>query len=373
MYRRFTGHVPSPRRITTSRGGTSWQFRYVDPSGIERAVNRPTKVLAEQEAQRVRIDLATGRDPTKGRGLTVQYVHEFIEAVEADAEVARRRGAILVNLRVHVLPRFGSTPLRDITPKLIEVWIGDLARTELRPATVRGIYGALSAFMTWAFREGHISATPCRGKVPTMPKIERREFVLTDANVAQLHDAFPPRYQAMVRVAALACLRAGEVRGLAWQDIDARDHRITVRRQMLHGGPYIEPTFAPPKARTWEDDPEVVHVHPSLIAALVEHRANYHVDNPWDLVFTTENGAAVSQDALNRMWRVARGRAGCPTARFHDLRHYGVSKMLANRDVPIPEAALQARHKDGGALMMKVYAHVLGDDRSRSAGSLRWT
>lgn len=371
--RNYTGLVPDPTQMTLPSGKVTWQSRYVDPSGKQRAINRPTKAAALRQVDSVRKQLASGGNPALGRRSFKQYADEFVAMIEADPAKVRRQRAMLSNLRIHIIPRWGKMPLNAVTTKEIERWIGELAQSHLKPSSVRNVYATLSSFMTWAMREGYLAATPCRGKVPTMPPLAKRVFPLDDENVRIVHQAMPPRYRMMVRVAAEACLRSGEVRGLRWGDIDHLHNRLVIRQQLLSGGDKGEAVFAPPKARIEEHEPEHVQVHPDLILALVEYRSEFFIANPWDLVFVTERGNPVGRDNLRRMWDLARVRAGCPAARFHDLRHYGVSKMLANPLVPIAEAAAQARHRDGGVLMMKAYAHVLGDDRARSAAALAGT
>ena len=61
-------------------------------------------------------------------------------------------------------------------------------------------------------------------------------------------------------------------------------------------------------------------------------------------------------------------RLGLPELRHHDLRHYFCTACI-EAGVPIPTVAGWLGHADGGALLMKVYAH-LRDTHSVEAAKL---
>ena len=50
-------------------------------------------------------------------------------------------------------------------------------------------------------------------------------------------------------------------------------------------------------------------------------------------------------------------RAGLPACNFHTLRHSHARELL-RLGVPVHVAAARLGHKDGGALLLKTYAHV---------------
>jgi integrase len=375
--RKFTGTVGEPRRIATKGGGVAYQFRYTDRDGKQRAVNMPTAKEAFMEAEAVRRMLAAGADPNQARQPAGPLIQRYLSENAAEPDLVRRRKALLINLRVHVLPRWENVPIRDITPMAIEQWVrNDLSAYRyrgrpLRPSSVRNIHASLSSFMAWAIREGVITTNPCRqAKCEALPKNDIKYVIPDDEEVVKVCNEMPERYQMTVRLAAFAGLRTSEVRGLTWDDVDVARCRLIIRRQLVDGGERTAPVFGPPKARTWEDDPDEVEVHPDLMRQLVEHRAVYG-NNRWNLVVATASGMPVGGDDFNIIWRHARERAGL-TIRYHALRHYSISVMLRGGASPV-EAAKQARHRDGGALIMKKYAHVIGDDRNRSVTALRPT
>jgi integrase len=375
--RKFTGEVSEPRKITTRGGGVSYQFRYTDRGGVERAVNKPTLTEAVMAAENMRRLLREGGDPNLARQPAGPAMLRYLLANETDPDLARRRKALLINLRVHVIPKWEGTPFQDITAGAIETWVRkDLAAYRyrgrpLRPSSVRNIHAALSTFMAWAVREGIITTNPCRqAKCEALPKNNIKYVIPDDEQVAKLCLAMPDRLQIMLRLAAFAGLRNGEVRGLQWDDVDPERNRLIIRRQLLTGGKRTAPEYGPPKARSWSDDPEEVEVHPDLIKYLAEHRAIYG-DNRWNLVVATATGMPVEEDDFNKTWRRVREQVGLST-KFHELRHYSISVMLRGGATPV-EAAKQARHRDGGALICRKYAHIIGDNRSKSVAALRPT
>lgn len=80
------------------------------------------------------------------------------------------------------------------------------------------------------------------------------------------------------------------------------------------------------------------------------------------------SGPILATAASLKQIKRACGRLGLPELRHHDLRHYFCTACI-EAGVPIPTVAGWLGHADGGALLMKVYAH-LRDTHSVEAAKL---
>lgn len=109
---------------------------------------------------------------------------------------------------------------------------------------------------------------------------------LNEQEMRALLAATPERFQAAVATMLFTGLRASEVLGLVWADVDFTRHRLLVRHQMGRGG---QRTRLKSKGATRE---VILIARPATI--LEEHRRTSRWSMPDDLVFTSTVGRATS-------------------------------------------------------------------------------
>ena len=128
----------------------------------------------------------------------------------------------------------------------------------------------------------------------------------------------------LVRVAAYAGLRLGELLALRWRDIDFPKSTITVRRAVSAG---VESSTKSGRIRR-------VPLPDQLVTALdgLSRREDFTSDG--DLVFCNAFGRTLDGSALRRRYKAARDAAELRELRFHDLRHtYGSNLAAAGVDL----------------------------------------
>ncbi len=142
-----------------------------------------------------------------------------------------------------------------------------------------------------------------------------------------------PNARLAFALAAYAGLRAGEVRGLRWPDVDLKAGTLTIRRTIT---------------RREEATPKSGHhaVLPIVgpLRALLEATQSTR-KSPWDSVAMTAKGKPWGESGLNQTFQRARDRAGLDTWSFHDLRHFFVSELF-RRGAPAHVVQALARHSD---------------------------
>jgi hypothetical protein len=125
---------------------------------------------------------------------------------------------------------------------------------------------------------------------------------------------------ALFRLAAFTGLRQGELLALRWQHIDGANRILHVRRN-LPSGTFQEDT---PKSHRRRTAP----LSDQALAALTALRAFEHFTAPDDLVFASDVGGHLLDDAVRDAFYAALDAAGLGALRekdnpivFHDLRH----------------------------------------------------
>jgi integrase len=201
---------------------------------------------------------------------------------------------------------------------------------------VRNVYAVLRTAMTKGVRMGLVRINPCTDI--DLPRARRKEMlVLTPDEVRALAEAIDPHYRAWIYVAALTGLRAGELAGLQWQDVDLLHGVLHVRRALKDVNGRLE--LGPTKTHT----ERTISFRAFLREVLQDHLAKPSPGGtgPEAFVFTMKNGQLLRHNLVyNRYFKRAvlgDPKRGIPPAlpaekrglRFHDLRHTCASLGIA--------------------------------------------
>jgi integrase len=128
----------------------------------------------------------------------------------------------------------------------------------------------------------------------------------------------------IVRIAAYAGLRQGELLALRWRDVDFAGSALNVARAMSAG---VE-------SSTKSGHVRCVPLADQAAAALERMSRREHFTTPDDLVFCNALARPLDESALRRRYRRAQAAAGVRPLRFHDLRHT-FGSLLAMRGVDV--------------------------------------
>lgn len=279
----------------------SFQVRYRDPAGRNRAATFARHRDARAFRDEVEVDKSTGRwvDPTHGRRPLVEWVNDWWASTAALRPSSRARDESY--LRTHVIPRFGDVPLAAISQLDVKAWVADLTASGLAPATVVKGYQTLAKIMDAAVEGGLLAGSPCR-RVP-LPRVEREEMrFCTPAEVARLADVMHERYRALVIVGAYAGLRVSELAGLRRRHVDLLRGKVLVREQAVEVRGYLH--VGPPKTRA---SIRTVPMPRPAVDVVAAHLATHD----GDLVFPGRDGGVMRVNAWRRrFWYPACARAG---------------------------------------------------------------
>jgi integrase len=261
-----------------------------------------------------------------------------------------------------VMASLGHRPAREITTREIEDLLRSIGSTGAAPRTVNKARQLVSAVFSYGTRPSTygLATNPAthadRRREPdaaslafySPEQIETLASALTDgghrdpSRPALSTDEIEARGRQdaqdaeLVRVAAYAGLRRGELVALRWRDVDFVGRKLVVRRA-LSGETEVRST----KSRRARQVPL-----PDQAAGALErlsHRGEF--TGPDDYVFANRFGRRLDPSALRRRFERARDAAGLEPLRFHDLRHtYGSLLVAGGIDLPSVKAAMGHSH-----------------------------
>jgi integrase len=345
MSRRRFGSV---RRLPSGR----WQARYRTTDGHQHTAPETfaTKADATRHLAQVETDLSRGQwsDPRLGRTSFAEWAARW-EATTVNLR-ANTRATYRNLLHRYLLPTFGPVPLADLDAMAVRAWQAKLEHAGVGASTRAKSYRLLSRILGTAIESGYLTRNPCTIRGAAAEPAPEMRFA-TVAEVAALADAIPPRFGALVLVAAYTGLRWGELAGLRVKRVDLLHGRITVAEQLLEV-----------RGRRTVTLPTVA------AEALAEHLSTYAEAGPEGLVFPAERGGPIRRSNFTRrVWIPATRAAGVEGLRFHDLRHTAATLAVA-AGASTRELMVRMGHSSSAAALR--YQHVMAGRDAAIAAAL---
>jgi integrase len=229
-------------------------------------------------------------------------------------------------LQRHILPVLGELRLASITPLHIEnLMKGKLSsKTKLSPKTVVNLLRLVQAIFSVAVDDDLIPRSPVRRKhKPHVPQSEKTAW--TPEQVKAISGEIPANYRPIFICLALTALRAGELLGLQWQNLNLETGELRVE-QSLWNNQIVAPKTKSSKASIWFDK--------VLTDVFAEQQKRSLHTRPDDFVFCKPDGSSLNPDVLRRdVLYPALDRLRVPRIKgasgFHAFRHTAGSVVEA--------------------------------------------
>lgn len=263
----------------------------------------------------------------------------------------------------HLRDTIGKHKLDKLTQQHVQAMLNAKLSSGTSPAMVRQIRAVLRVALNQAMRWDLVGRNVA--SLVTPPKVERFEgqALSPDEVRALMSVVHGHRLEALYAIATSVGLRAAELLGLRWDDVDLETSTVHVRRQ-LH---VIDKEVVLADLKSKNSRRSVPLVAP--VANLVrKHRKRQIAEHlaagiPWPangFLFAWPDGKPISSSYLRRHWQQARAQAGISDqVRFHDLRHTALT-ILATRGTA-PRTLMGIAGHSTIAMTMQVYAHVDAD------------
>lgn len=231
--------------------------------------------------------------------------------------------------------------VQDLNDKLVQKMINSWVEKDLSPKTIRNLHSMfLSTIKTVDKRLTFDVRLP--------QKYQPDIYIPTEDEVKLLvQESKGTLLELPVLLAAYMGLRRSEIVALEWKSVDMKKKRLQVNSATVIGADNNVYTKQPKSVagKRYVDIPTVV------MEAMKRHKT----DDPIHVVPLT--GSAI----FNR-FRKLQKKLNMPEFRFHDLRHYNASIMLA---LGVPDKyAMQRIGHSSNAILKNVYQHIM-DDKQR--------
>lgn len=333
------------------RDNGQWRARYRDAAGKEHARHFPRKVDAQRWLDGVTSAVVTGSyvDPKASRVLVGDWARQWLDG-KANLKPSTR-DRYTSALTTHVLPRWATTRLGDITHAEVQAWVSALVASGLAPASVHKVHRVLSMLLALAVKDGRLARNPAVGI--DLPRVTRPEKRFLDARqVADLAEVAGPG-ALVVQFLAYTGLRWGELAALRVERVDLMRRRVHIAESVteLNDGRL---DWGMPKSheRRWVPIPRF------LVERLAAHLAGR---SPSDLVFPSPNGEVLRVRNARRAWfDRAATEAGLDGITPHELRHTAAS-LAVSAGANVKAVQRMLGHAKA-SMTLDVYADLFDDD-----------
>jgi integrase len=309
----------------------AWTVDYRDVAGKRRSKQFARKKDAEAWSTQAAWHVSQGTHTPDSQSITVSTAaKQWLERARRDKLEPTTIAAYDQHVRLHIEPLCGAVKLSQMTAPMVEGYRDKLVDKLSRPMALR-VLRSLTSIIAEAQRRGQVAQNVAqavkvkrsareRSKIATPPKAALTALL----KAAQASD--DRRAAPLVMLAVFAGLRASELRGLAWRQLDLSGHAVTVDQRADAKG-----NMGPPKSVASR---RTVPLPASAIKALKEWKLGCR-PSALDLVFPSLAGKVMSHRymSLNLLNPVLK-KATTLGLTLHDLRHAAASLWIEQRVEP---------------------------------------
>ena len=328
-----------------------------------------TKKEAESVLRSRITDLEESFERKSGSSTLKVYLQNWLDTYCKERLAPNTIRGYRVNIEKHIVPYIGDIRLNQLRPADIQQLYSKLLVHGLSGTSVRYVHNNLRRALTVAVRQELIRRNPADLVEP--PVIDHHEAVTLDAEQVRylLEACKGTEVYLPVMLAVTLGLRRGESLALQWQDIDWKQHTVTIRHSATFSGgdTQLGSTKTKSSRRTLLLPTGVYH---ELEAARTQQdmaRKQFgKLYNPLQLVCCRSDGSPLSSNVLWHGFTAVLENCDLPHIRFHDLRHTNATLMLRNA-VPAKIVSSMLGHSSIG-ITMDIYSHVVTDMQEGAVG-----
>lgn len=352
---------------------TAWVLRYADKFGKRHSQTFQTKKAADQARLRVETEIDMGIHIAAGDTVTMkEAADKFIDECERRLRIKDRMTRTTLsnyrNYTKHVVERFGTIKLTDLTANMVQGWLNDFSIKYGRVSVQHG-YLMLKFILAHAVTSGHLSRSvvvhskirlPARDQTRiAIPSIEQGRRLLAASAVREKSErvsAFHNRRVAL-HLGMFGGMRRGEICALQWQNVHFERGVIQIRQSLSQ----LDGLKAPKTKAGIRDIP----IAPVVLDVLLE--AHVAQGSPGKgFVIANHQGRKVPPTHLWVLWRRVAEKAGLvdeegtPLFHFHALRHVAASLLIADGLTPLHVKSFIGHARVNTTL--DVYGHLFPED-----------
>jgi integrase len=332
--------VASVRKRTWKTGAavkTAWVADYFDQAGKRRLKTFDTRKAADAWLVNARHEVSQGIHTPASTSITVAEAGDlWHEQGQTDGLEPSTLMQYRQHLEFHIKPLIGAAKLAELSPGMVQSFRNDLIRQGRSRVMAKKVISSLGAILANAMAAGKVARNVVREQsreTRRQNRLDKRHGthlqvgvdIPTKDDIRAMLAYAQGRWRPLIVTAIFTGLRASELRGLQWSDIDLDAGELTVRQRADRWG-----TIGSPKS---DSGKRAVPLAPMVVNALKEWRLACP-KGPADLVFPNGKGrpeqiTSIHYRGLGPLQHAAGiSDSDKPKYGMHSLRHAAASLFI---------------------------------------------
>ena len=218
-------------KLKLKSGLIRWRADYVDGGGTRRFKQFVRKMDAEAWLVETSHDVVRGLHTPASVSPTVKEAGElWLKRCHDKALERMTTKSYEEHCKLHIYPFIGSKKLAELTVPAVNAFADQLRVAGRSAEMIRRVVRSLGAIFREARRRGLSNVDPTAGLELDLPeRDDPRPVIPTKAELQAIIARAAGRWRPLVLVATFCGLRASELRGLRWLDIDFDERQIRGR------------------------------------------------------------------------------------------------------------------------------------------------
>lgn len=328
------------------KGETYYALFKVAGKQIRRSLETTDPELARRRVRQLRDEMENSA-AARSKTTLEQMAARYLETVRGRPSTISHKGNA-IRMMLRDWPKDAPREISKIRRSHIETWIA--AYKGKAAATVNDYIATSRAMFDQAVNDGELAISPTLGvkywkrekPIRLTPTYEEFQAILADLRHPDRHNPHGQEETCdFVEMAGEAGLGQSEIAGLRRCDVDLAGGNMTCFRLKTTTG-FSVPIY--PKARP-----------------IIERRLSVVPPEPETRLFTFDNCKKGIEAACHRL--------KLPHFTLRSLRRMFITRALM-RGVDVQTVSRWQGHADGGALLLRTYAHVLSREHSQRMANL---
>jgi integrase len=369
------------RTWKTSKGEAqeAWIVDYADQDGQRHIKTFERKKDADAFHASVNVAVREGIHTAPSKSITVAKAAEnWLVHVEGEGRERSTLAQYGQHVRKHINPRLGHIKVANLTAPRVNAFRDNLL-TELSRPLAKKVLVSFKSILREAHRTGNVAQNVAQGVTIGIDKRFKRKLkvgvdIPTPDEIRRLLAATTGKWRAMLMVATFAGLRASELRGLRWEDVDLKRGELAVRQRADRYN-----VIGKPKSEAGE---RTIPLAPDVVNTLREWKLACPKGEA-GLVFPSSTGRIEHHANILRALTPVMAKAGLtdrggqPKYGLHAFRHFFASWCInrkADGGLELPVKTVQGRLGHASIVMtMDAYGHLFprGDDGAELDAAVR--
>jgi integrase len=356
------------REWTTRKGEAkvAWVVDYVDGKGERHIQTFAKKKEADEYQATVRVDVRHGVHTALSKSITVaEAAADWIAYATLEGRERSTLQGYQAHVDLHINPRLGRERLAKLTTPRINTFRDDLLASKMSRAMARKVLTSLKGLLRDARRRGNVAQNVALDVKITADKRSKRKLkvgvdIPEPDEIRRIIHAAKGKARPFMITAIFTGLRASELRGLRWQDVN-------LDKGILHVHQRADRFNEIGKPKSTSGDRTV-----PLPAQVINTLREWKLACPkgeLGLVFPTGAGTIENHaNNINRLLDPTQVAAGVVDAKgnakygMHSFRHFYASWLINRRadgGLELPLKTVQTRLGHSSVLMTSdVYGHL---------------